>query len=177
MQIKLTNISKLEEVRLALDWAINENSRFKSRVEIKYKGNTPYINLGQIRLKQSKVYCGSHPFACDVEQGRKATLLEGADWVEFNDRVNDVLDSLFVSADVRSVVCIIRKETRRRFRYWGHLEDGTQGEAYEWDLDEHDTYYEDYCGMVAPNSEYPKGTPGLYERDPKEIIRERKVNA
>lgn len=176
MRIRVRDLGKaqsLADLMSAVESHINNNSRFNMTVRFspKYKES---IDLQRIRLKESKVYCGSHPFACDINGGCKSNFLEGADWVEFNDLINDVLDSLHVEANVQSTVCIIRKGMKRRIRYWGRLTNSFINE-YTWDLDEHDTYFENYCGMIAPNSEYPEGTPGLYERDERALATRKRV--
>jgi hypothetical protein len=123
------------------------------------------IRIQQIRLRESKKYCGSHPYACDIENGRRGPFLEGSDWVEFNDRLNDVLDSLELGANVRSALVQVRDGRRRRVFYDGYLANPHINE-FAWNKTGNmETHYEDWCGKIAPNSEYPLGTPGLYERE------------
>jgi hypothetical protein len=87
------------------------------------------------------------------------SCLEGADWVAFNDMLNDVLDALNVSANVASSLCIIRKGAMRRIEYDGHkLGNGIDS---EWNKDS--AHYADRRGQVSPRSEYPAGTPGIPE--------------
>lgn len=145
-----------EHIRLA----INERSRFTCEVET--VGKTRF-KIRNIRLKESKRYCGSHPYACDIEGGRMGKYLEGADWVEVNDRINDVLDFYEVEAWVRSAVCTIRRGRERRVEYDGY----PLGHAYQWNKEGE---MEDWCGRIAPDSWYPEGTPGLYERKVDERI-------
>lgn len=143
------------------------DSRFTLNIRYEEKGVRKVkriIKLTQIRLKESKRYCGSHPYACDIEQGRKSKFLEGADWVEFNDLLNDVFDLHEVSADISSSVCKIRKGRKRRMDYDGHPERVGNRVFYEWDKDTDEDYYEDWCGKIAPNSTFPEGTPGIYSR-------------
>lgn len=178
MKVSIKDGSDVGMVASALE-KINDDTRFNLKVEV--TGKT-VIQLRSIRLKESKVYCGSHPFACDINGGRRAVYLEGADWVEFNDRVNDVLDNLEVAAKVKSAVCIIRKGRNRRLAYNGHWLVGWQREGLrnvkvfsedplgpnphpEWKMDEPDDNYEDWCGHYAPNSWFPEGTPGEYIRE------------
>lgn len=162
---------------------INDLSRFKANVEAV---SDKRIKVSKIRLKESKPYCGSHPFVCDIEGGRKANFLEGADWVEFNDRLNDVLDRLNAVAYVRSMICIVRKGGKRRVRYdgtwevfngkqWILLPEGDDPSLYAhqhpvWKRDEDDKYYRDWRLKIAPNSWYPPGTPGSYKRVPYYIV-------
>jgi len=118
-----------------------------------YSVNGKLGKLHRIRRQESKVYCGSHPFACDIEGTRKAKYLHGSEWVAVNDVINDVLDAYELSANVDSVVCIIRKGRERRLSYDGYA----KGRGYEWEKDCDD--FADYCGSVAPRSEFPEGTP------------------
>lgn len=136
------------------------DSRFT--VEVEEVGKTR-IKIRNVRLRESKRYCGNHPYACDIETGRKGKYLEGSDWVEFNDLLNDVLDGLHVGAWVRSSVCEIRRGTERRISYDGYLANSFNNE-FQWYKQGEDWEYEDHCGSVAPNSEFPLGTPGIYSR-------------
>lgn len=144
-------------VRNIVDMAINQESRFTCEVEV--TGDT-LVKIRNIRLKEKKPYCGNHPNACDIHGGRKGTWLEGADWVDFNDTLNDVLDMHHVDARVRSSVCEIRDGKRRRIAYDSYW----FRNQFQWTKDGSYCDFEDFCGRVAPASEYPEGTPGLYER-------------
>ena len=151
----------------AIERYFRTETRFTCGAIVKqwYKRGGALIRISNIRLKESKKWCGSHPAQCDVPATRRATFLEGADWVEWNDRLNDLLDSMNVSANVRSAVCILRKDVRRRTHY-GMYYQAPLGvvQRTEWNEDEDYRYYEDYRGRIAPASYYPEGTPGLYER-------------
>lgn len=143
--------------------AVIRNSRFTARVD--YKVNK--VSIHDVRLKESKHYCGNHPFACPVRPWgnpphKRAKYLEGADWVGWNDLVNDVLDKLSVSADVASSVVIIRKGPKRRTVYDGHPHPMALY-AYEWDKDAGAYSYEDRRGKKSEPSHYPEGTPGIAE--------------
>ena len=96
------------------------HSRFTARLEL----NNGKLSIHQIRLKASKSYCGNHPYPCPVtpfeRRHRKGKWLEGADWVGFNDLINDVLDDLAVDADVGSSLVTIRKGRKRCVRYEGY---------------------------------------------------------
>ncbi len=119
------------------------------------------IRLFSIRLKTAKGYCGNHPGPCRLT-GRKHArhkYLEGADWVSFNDMVNDLLDRLDLDADVRSSTCWIRKGGKRRTCYgmvvgvFGHV---------DWEPHGDQTEYLDCRLKEAPETEYPTGTPGIF---------------
>lgn len=157
-----------KEVGYTILDAINNTTRFTCSIGYQSRVKTPdLIKVVNVRLKESKPYCGSHPSSCDNRVGfdtkpRKSKVLEGSDWVEFNDTINDILDRLNLSANVKTVICILRKDTRRRIHYGEHID--SFGNP-EWNMDEADNYYVDYCGSIAPDSSYPVGTPGLYERN------------
>lgn len=152
--------SGVENVATKLRFAFS-NSRFTARIE------TPRnkVTIHDVRLINKKDYCGNHPFACPVrpyqphKPHKHTKHLEGADWVAFNDMINDVLDAMNVSANVASSLCIIRKGEKRRVEYDGHkLGNGIDS---EWNRDSME--YEDRRGKVSARSEYPQGTPGIPE--------------
>lgn len=74
------------------------------------------LKLKGIRLKESKLYYGQHPYR-NLPNPRKLKYLNTPDWVEFNDLINDTLDSLKVSANVTSCCCKIRQEYERSISY------------------------------------------------------------
>jgi len=81
--------------------------------------------------------------------------LEGADWVEFNDMLNNVCDNLGVSANIASTVCVIREGSCRRVEY--DTKDYLPGN--EW---QRHGVLENWIGKQAPPSDFPRGTPGAY---------------
>jgi len=162
MEITIKDDSNRALVMNKVDYHFNNNSRFTCDVEpIGYNSR---FKVRNVRLRESKIYCGSHPYACDIAGGRRGKYLEGADWVDFNDQLNDVLDDLEVSAWVRSSVCEIRFDRRRRVAYDGYLANPYRNE-YQWDKKGEVNDYEDWCGKIAPDSLYPEGTPGEYTRE------------
>lgn len=136
----------------------------KSRFNAVLKNDGTRVSIHKVRLNVAKDYCGNHPYACPVRPGgprphKKTKNLEGADWVAFNDMLNDVLDTLNVSANVASSLCIIRKGVARRTEYHGHtLGNGLDS---EWNRDTETRFYIDRCGQKTGCSTYPKDTPGL----------------
>lgn len=108
---------------LALEDMI-EHSRFTADVET--KDGSAVINVRNVRLKEKrKPYCGNHPAACEAfapRVHRRRYLSGGADWVEWNDRINDLLDAHECSAFVRTSVCVIRIGWLRRtsYDYYSH---------------------------------------------------------
>ena len=121
------------------------------------------IKIGNVRLRESKHYCGNHPLPCPVRMFPKKHIhslcLEGADWVAFNDMLNDVLDNLGVSANVASSLVTIRKGDKRCTRYDPYVLNN--GIDNEWVRDSH--CFENFIGRQAERSEYPNGTPGIPE--------------
>jgi hypothetical protein len=161
MKISIKNQSHdTAELSLILQRYILSHSRFTAEVFI--IGKT-VIKIKNIRLVEPRKYCGSHPNACELPGApmRKAKYLEGADWVDFNDMINDILDALAVDANVATAVCKVRKNRRRRTYYGSHL----RGHFWQWNMDEEDDCYEDFIHRPASNSNYPFGTPGVYERN------------
>lgn len=120
------------------------------------------IELRNIRLAKNKHYCGNHAGPCRARGGthRKAAFLEGNDWVEFNDCINDILDRLNLAADVFTSACEVRRGRMRRRVY-----DGVDGG--EFHKKGHADDYDDCCGNQTPASRSwsPPGTPGGVDFD------------
>lgn len=154
---KIKNID-IDELVVAIVSHFND-SRFSVDVS-QSKGD---IYLKMVRLRQTKEYCGNHPKGCEATGGpkhKKAAFLEGADWVEFNDRLNTVLDRLHVSAVVSSSVVNLRQGLARRIVYDAKTRNA---HAWVWDKFGEAGHYANYCGGDAPRSSFPIGTPGIYE--------------
>lgn len=119
------------------------------------------VSFGLVRLEASKLYCGNHPSACELgnKQDKKASHLEGADWVEFDDRLNDLLDAAEVSANVGDSV-VIRKGRERCIEYFNG-DYPEPGRNYQWAKEGR---YADYIGSIAPRALFPAGTPGRHEQ-------------
>lgn len=152
MRIRFDDPSRMVGMVLAIERAL-ASSRFTIDPAITFEGKAT-IKLRSVRLRQAKPYCGNHAGPCRVgrpSQHRRLRYLEGADWVEFNDLINNVLDQCEVSAKAWTSVCVIRVGRCRRVEYNGYILNG------EW----HKTgKHEDWCGRAAPRSTYPSGTPG-----------------
>ena len=159
MKIEKINEGGLEEIRnletsLASHFA---SSRFTFNIDSKIGRKYITITLSKIRLKTSKSYCGNHPGPCVLGgKKRKRIFLEGLDWVEFNDTLNNWADTLNLEADISSSVCVIRIGKDRRISYDGHNLNTPQAEWNKYGD------YKNYCGKVAPISSYPHSTPGEY---------------
>jgi hypothetical protein len=142
-------------IRLALS-----QSRFNADVSTP---SSRCVEIRTVRQNEKKDYCGHHPFACPVRPGphkphKHLPFLEGADWVAFNDMLNDCLDSLNVSANAGSSLCIIRKGYLRRAEYSGH----TLGNGIDSEWNRDSSVYVRGRDLKAPKpSEYPLDTPGL----------------
>lgn len=160
------NTSSVTDVALAIEKAFKD-----TRFVINYNGyrrmthvRNGIIDLGAIRLDRSKAYCGNHPSACrrpHTGPHVKRSYLEGADWVEFNDRLNDVLDQFHVDATVGKVV-VIRKGKCRCVAYKQNVA-GSSFQNDDWKrVNER---YEDWCGKPnAPRSDIPPETPGYHDQ-------------
>jgi hypothetical protein len=158
--LKGKNDRTIESLADFIRMKINNGSRFELHIDIL---SARRLKMRNIRLKEKKRYCGNHPNACDIEGGRMGRYLEGLDWVEFNDRINDILDYLDINARVYSSVCEVRAGKKRRTNYGSHLLDHLWRPVYQWDKKGEACDYEDCCGIYAPDSDYPYGTPGDYE--------------
>jgi hypothetical protein len=140
---------------------VGEKSRFTFTMETTH--NHTQIKIGGVRLRESKHYCGNHPLPCPVRmfpvKHKNTKLLEGADWVAFNDMLNDVLDNLGVSANVASSHVIIRKGDQRCIGYGAQA--AGNGIDNEWVRDS--GQFAKTIGMKPFRSMYPNGTPGIPE--------------
>lgn len=146
-------------------WALSgriANSRFTAEVD----PGRRKVTIRKVRLLKKKLYCGNHPKACELVihgKHKRLDFLEGADWVEFNDLVNDVLDRMDVECHVESAVCIVRKGRRRRVEYDANVQQANGN--WQWDKDGPDYHYADNCGSTEENqmiSTFPFGTPGIH---------------
>lgn len=165
MKVELKDDGRLCEVQDAIASEFRD-SRFEIGSSTAH-GST--IKLLRIRLRDAKQYCGNHAKACERAfegKHKKTRYLEGADWVEFNDRLNDVLDRLELDADVHSTVCIVRKGRRRRISYDATNFIGVPGDGeWRWDRDADDGQFEDRCGKETKEASwFPEGTPGRHDK-------------
>src|ERR1051326_7423563 len=166
--MKITNIKGVHpDVLQGAIWtAIHQKSRFTVRelyVGADYYGNANSVVINGVRVFKPKLYCGNHPNACEGPEQKhvKRSYLEGADWVEFNDLLNNVLDELGASATIRSTTCVIRKGALRRTRYWSFKRYPLAN--HEWEKDEPDAaYWIDNRGQGPMTSTFPQGTPGIH---------------
>jgi hypothetical protein len=122
------------------------------------------VSIHNVLLRESKAYCGNHPSGCEVAHDgphKKHKYLEGADWVEFNDRLNDILDADNVAANVGSSLVEIRRGKERRTRY----ENGERQRNgnFQWLKYGKRCHYEDRTLLKSKRSWFPRGTPGRYK--------------
>lgn len=125
------------------------------------------ITLHQIRLKESKPYCGNHAGPCVEKnpEGKpdvKRKYLEGADWVAFNDMVNYALDVCAFPAEVDSIDCNMRHGKMRRISYF--MDPDSPERDRDFYREGFSSEYEDWTNPLErsewPHSEYEDGTPG-----------------
>lgn len=163
MEVRKIVGSDVNQLRYEILKAV-ENSRFTCEIEI--RGSK--LKILMIRLREKKPYCGNHPNACEIGGGpnRKGNWLEGADWVSWNDLLNDICDDLGVSCSISSTVCWIRRGNNRRINYGSHLLSGNFiRPVWEWDYVGEECDYEDHVGRFCSPASYPYGTPGEYTRE------------
>lgn len=132
-------------------------------------GKGAQMKLSKVRLKNPKAYCGNHAKACEGlgETHTRRTFLEGADWIDFHDRLNDLLDNIGASASVSNTAIITRKGTRRRVRYEANSFRGTRGAPnfeWVWDKDGPDDHFQDCTHAISQPAWFPEGTPGIYSK-------------
>lgn len=148
-------------------YTVNDNPRLSLPRNERKKHPVRYgsiLALKAIRLRVSKDYCGNHAFACDVANPRRAgrphrhtKFLEGADWVAFNDLVNDVCDLLGLYAHVWSDALnvdrgiVVRRGYERCVRYFARVSQGGDWCRFG--------EYRD-CRDKRIVADYPAGTPG-----------------
>ena len=146
-------------------------SRFIAELEVVGKKQL-IISIGKIRLRKSKPYCGNHPAECLLQGGRepkhpKTCHLEGADWVAWNDMINDVLDERKVFANFWSMATSFNSKTAFRLRSGWHRRVkypmAFNGFQNEWDIKNEEGCFENRIGIVSGRSEFPEGTPGIPE--------------
>lgn len=161
MKIKLPRKATIKSYDLVFEVASAiEASRFKAKVEVV---DWRTINITMVRLRDTKAYCGSHPAMCELpgEKNKRRNFLEGADWVEFNDMINDALDGRMIEADVTTAVCVIRKGKKRRINYGS--EPGPNSIPV-WERVGHEGDYQDCTDGFRIVSTFPAGTPGVYSK-------------
>lgn len=147
-----------------------KNSRFTASI---FWQSLPkaIITIKMVRLRKRKAFCGNHPNACVLGGvDKRHSFLEGGDWVEADDLINDVLDRNFSGSTAWSkpleikTRLFIRKGGLRRINYDSEaiVRDGRLL-GHVW-LGDDEGVYQDCRGKEAPVSLFPDGTPGIYTR-------------
>lgn len=149
-----------ENIATAIRHALTVGARFTADITT----HRNKVEIREVRLTYKKDYCGNHPFACPIRPGqphrphKKLPYLEGADWVAFNDTLNDVLDSLSCVCDAGSSLLVIRKAGARAVKYGGQKT--ANGIDAEWTNTQ-----SEFKNCIGANREihaaYPQGTPGF----------------
>lgn len=135
------------------------------------------LKIKNVRLKKKKDYCGQHPNACVVipwlapRKHKRTTYLEGADWVAFNDMLNDLCDEHNIEANIWSTSkefrgrMHIRREWRKRLAvYRSYAMPREDVTFWGWDVQNPSGDYANRFGCSnVPRSSYPEGTPGISE--------------
>jgi hypothetical protein len=99
----------------------------------RYKGGD--VRIYGIRLRYRVKYWGNGPDMRDNPMLRtrgvpRMPFLQGLDWIDFNDSLNDMLDHHGIIADVCSARCVLRKKDRRRIDYLGKWTSEQQDGGY-----------------------------------------------
>jgi hypothetical protein len=133
------------------------HSRFFAEVR-----RSKFISIHNVRLRTKKHYCGNHPLPCPVRPGKKerhvkADFLEGADWVAFNDMLNDAMDLFETEADAGSSLVVIRQGFDRCVEYLSRAINF----ANEWQ--KFGIYRNCLHAKKRVRATYPPGTPGIDE--------------
>lgn len=147
----------MQTIATALKRALQLGGRFIADIT----SDSRKVTIRKVRLTYRKDYCGNHPLPCPVRAVPRRhpvnTLLEGADWVGFNDMINDVLDTLGVDCDAGSSHVKIRKNGARCVRYDAQpLRNGIDN---EWVKDS--GAFENHMHREHKHASYPEGTPGF----------------
>lgn len=105
--MKIEHIGGCDPHTLCADLAnlsVASRFRFVPKMAKRYASYNPIIEIKGVRLKTRKEYCGSHPGACELAFSvhRVLSCLEGADWVEFNDMLNNHMDEHNISCVIWS---------------------------------------------------------------------------
>lgn len=170
IRLRKDNVLTVAAVRQALEASLGQ-TRFTARVGCPVvrpgRRSAGQFSVHVVRLKRAKDNCGQHPGPCLLNRPHRVSrFLEGADWVAFNDFINDTLDRLAVSADVWT----INREAVRGGRFY--LRRG-RCRRMEYDCapfspmspqvgwEPLSAEFEDWIGRSAPRSWYPAGTPGI----------------
>ncbi len=135
-------------------------------------GHAVSLNIMGVRLLRKKFYCGQHAGPCQVRFGgnpphKLSYILEGADWVGFNDMLNDVCDEYRIEADIwserESIGRLYLRRGRSRCIYYGG--DHRTGQHWQGNVDRVSEFADGHFGKKTPakRAEFQDGTPGIPE--------------
>lgn len=138
--------------------------------------NRPAIILRRIRLVRAKPYCGQHAGPClrrSPRRERCSSYLEGADWVAFNDMLNDAFNRTRLRVSIWSKgpelgLFFTRLGDRSRIQYSASHSLLIAPELLLWDTGYFEGDFSNkYFGRrrPMPRSVFPAGTPGIPEYD------------
>ena len=171
-----TTPAALHELCTAINaWlAISRFTAFVAAATHSRRGLGVFITT--VRLRRAKPYCGQHPGPCLAQNRRRHPVgkwLEGADWVGFNDGLNDLLDRLRYDADCWSYnreamgnTYYIRRGRLRRCNYASDMLHRFGGVVAFWEKDRSHDFVDHYGRKRPLRSEYTPGTPGIADWRP-----------
>lgn len=99
------------------------------------------LKIQNVRLKEAR-------------DKKRPNHLEGVDWVEFNDTLNNALDRAGIHANIESITVIVRRGAYRRDNY--------EKLVGEWDKAGNISDYKNNVGGNNLVSTFPKGAKGAY---------------
>lgn len=167
MIIKNIQGAKASVVHTRVDrWFNRKGGRFIVSLAMKQMPTQQVVDIWRVRLRAPKEFCGNHPAACEIgnPHHRKGRYLEGADWVQFNDELNNILDRMGVSARVESVLVILRKGSLRRTHYSHGYPSSGRNAQWKKDSDREEDWGDCMDTILRPVSTFDEGTPGVYRR-------------
>lgn len=128
------------------------------------------LRIVGVRLKRKKFYCGQHAGPCRNTIRRRhplASYLEGADFVGFNDMLNDLCDKYSIEADIwstrESLGRLYLRRGRSRCVYYEC--DYITGRHWHANKNVSTSFTDHHFGIKTPaeRSEFTDGTPGIPE--------------
>lgn len=145
-----------------------KEKRDSGRFDFKWEGTTTarahIIRIGNVKLKKPKPYCSAQPGPCwqrSLHTHCWYNHLEGADWVGFNDGINDILDGMNVQANVRQGAVLIRLAGLRRVRYGADKEEGFPQQWWQKRGDLNSDFMDCRHLATTPRAWFPEGTRGF----------------
>lgn len=126
------------------------------------------VRIVGVRLRRKKFYCGQHAGPCRAVFAKRhplASYLEGADFVGFNDMLNDLCDKHRIEANIWSTRESLGRLYLRRGRSRCNFYECDYITGQHWHANEREStsFYDTHFGVEtpAPRSKYTDGTPGI----------------